>query len=328
MGSTTGRIIRFGIQTPQEGTTFLALAEPWKAAEQLGYDTVWLDDHFYGVVTPPHVDQLEPWVTLAAVARETGPVRFGALVGGNPYRQPALAAKMAASLDVISGGRLEFGLGAGWFEQEYDAYGYDFPPVRTRLEQLEEALQICIRMWTEEQASFEGKHYRVKEAWNRPVPIQKPYPPIVIGGGGEKVLLRIVARYAQSWNMGASPGDFRHKIEVLDAHCAAVGRDPEEIERSWFGPILIDEDPERLERRLRKRAEGAGGAGAALDRTMIAGTPEQVIARIEEFLDIGVTHFIAMFGRVDDLRSTELFARTVLPHFHRQMVDDLEEEDG
>ena len=315
MSSSGKRAIRFGIQTPQEGTTFAALAAHWQEAERLGYDTVWLDDHFHGVVTPPGADQLEPWVTMAALARETSSIRFGTLVFCNSYRQPSLTAKMAASLDVISNGRLEVGLGAGWYQREYEAYGYEFPPMRTRLAQLEEGLEICRRMWTEEQPRFDGRHYRIDAPWNHPAPVQKPHPPILIGGGGEKVLLRLVARYARVWNMGGSPADFKHKIEVLDRHCAALGRDPREIERSWFGPILIEADAERLEERLRKRAARAGGVGAAIDDKMIAGTPEQVVRRIEEYVALGVTHFIAMFGRVEDLRATRLFAERVIPAF-------------
>jgi len=311
---TTERRVRFGIQTPQEGASYAALAEHWREAERLGYDTVWLDDHFYGVVTPAHADQLESWVTLAALARETSRIRFGTLVGCNSYRNPALVAKMAASLDVISGGRLEFGLGAGWFQKEYEDYGYAFPPIKQRLAEFAEGLEICVRMWHDDRATFDGQHYRIDGAWNRPQPVQKPHPPIVIGGSGEKVLLKLVARYAQVWNMGGSPAEFVHKMKILDQHCADVGRDPREIERSWFGPLLIDDDPERLDRRLKKRA-AAGGVGAALDERMIAGTPEQVIARIREFTAIGVTHFIAMFGRVDDLRATRMFAEKVIPAF-------------
>jgi alkanesulfonate monooxygenase SsuD/methylene tetrahydromethanopterin reductase-like flavin-dependent oxidoreductase (luciferase family) len=251
---------------------------------------------------------------MAALARETSSIRFGTLVFCNSYRQPSLTAKMAASLDAISSGRLEMGLGCGWYQTEYEAYGYEFPPIRRRLEQLEEGLEICVRMWREEQPTFAGRHYRIAAPWNHPGPIQKPHPPILIGGGGEKVLLRLVARYAQVWNMGGSPDDFRKKIAILDRHCADVGRDPAEIERSWFGPLLIDDDPERLERRLRKRGQ-LSGVGAAIDDKMIAGTPEQVIARIREFVALGVTHFIAMFGRVDDLRATRLFAEEVIPAF-------------
>src|SRR5262249_5631816 len=156
-------------------------------------------------------------------------------------RQPSLLAKMASTLDHVSGGRLEFGIGAGWFEQEYLGYGYDFPAIRTRLEQLEEALQIFRLMWTEEKASFAGRHYRLREAWCNPKPMQKPYPPIMIGGGGEKVLLRLVAQYADRWNFGGSVAEFRTKLAILEQHCLAVGRDFAAIEKSWFGNIIIEE---------------------------------------------------------------------------------------
>lgn len=303
--------IRFGIQTPIEGASFAALARHWQTAERLGYDTVWLDDHFYGVVTPPSDDSLECWTLMAALARETSTLRFGTLVVCNNYRHPPLVAKMAASLDHISNGRLEFGLGAGWYENEYLGYGYEFPPVNTRLQQLDEALQICKLMWTEERASFTGRHYRVHKAWCNPKPLQKPYPPIMIGGGGEKVLLRIVAQHADRWNFGGSVADFKHKLAILDQHCRAVGRDPAAIERSWFGNILIEPNEERLQQRLAKRA--ARGAGELIQG--IAGTPEGVIAKIKEYVDLGVTHFIAMFGRVENLGATELFAREVIPTF-------------
>jgi F420-dependent oxidoreductase-like protein len=307
--------VRFSIQTPLEGASFEVLARHWQAAERLGYDSVWLDDHFYGVVTPAWDDALECWTLMAALARETSTLRFGTLVACNGYRPPALVAKMASSVDHLSNGRLEFGLGAGWYEQEFTAYGYDFPQIGTRLRQLDEALQICKLMWTEEKASFAGKHYRVQDAWCNPKPVQKPYPPIMIGGGGEKVLLRIVAQHADRWNFGGSVQDFRQKLPVLDAHCRAVGRDPASIERSWFGTLLIEASEERLQRRLAKRAERYGAAVEQLEQTMIAGTPERVIARIREYVALGVTHFIAMFGRVDRLEATELFAREVIPAF-------------
>ena len=309
-----GRKIRFGIQTPIEGATFEALARHWQVAEELGYDTAWLDDHFYGVLTPPSDASLECWTLMAALARETSRIRFGTLVVCNNYRHPPLVAKMAASLDHLSGGRLEFGLGAGWYEQEYTAYGYDFPPIATRLAQLNEALAIVKGMWTEERASFEGRHYRVRNAWCNPKPVQKPYPPIMIGGGGEKVLLRIVARHADRWNFGGSTDEFRAKIRVLDEHCRSLGRDPAAIERSWFGNLVIEPNQERLDQRLAKRA-ARGGAAAEMDARGITGTPEQVIARIREYVALGVTHFIAMFGRVDRTGATELFAKAVIPAF-------------
>jgi F420-dependent oxidoreductase-like protein len=302
---------RFGIQTPIEGASFTALARHWQAAERLGYDSIWLDDHFYGVAKPPWDDSLESWTLMAALARETSTLRFGTLVVCNSYRHPPLLAKMASSLDHISNGRLEFGLGAGWYEQEYLAYGYDFPSVGTRLAQLEEALQICKLMWTQEKATFSGRHYRVQEAWCNPKPLQKPHPPIMIGGGGEKVLLRIVARHADRWNFGGSVADFRRKVPILEEHCRALGRDPAAIEKTWFGNILIEATEERLQQRLAKRA--ARGGGVPLEG--IAGTPETVAAHIREYVDAGVTHFIAMFGRVEHLGATELFAREVIPAF-------------
>lgn len=303
------RPIRFGIQTPIEGTTFAALARHWQAAESLGYDTIWLDDHFYGVVAPPQADSPECWVLMSALARETSRIRFGTLVGCNNYRQPSLVAKMAATLDEVSEGRLEFGIGAGWFEQEYLGYGFEFPPIKQRLEQLEEALQIFRAMWTEERATFDGRHYQVREAWCNPKPVQKPYPPIMIGGGGEKVLLRLVAQYADRWNFGGSVDEFRQKLPILEAHCRAVGRDFGAIEKSWFGNIVIEEDEEKLERRLARR-----GAKADLIPGIV-GTPEKVVERLRQYVDIGVTHFIAMFGRVERLGATELFAEKVIPAF-------------
>jgi F420-dependent oxidoreductase-like protein len=310
--------VHFSIQTPLEGASFPDLVQHWQAAERLGYDSVWLDDHFYGVVTPPWDDSLECWTLMAALARETSTLRFGTLVACNGYRPPALVAKMAASVDHISGGRLEFGLGAGWYEQEFGAYGYEFPSVGTRLAQLDEALHLCRRMWTEEKASFSGRHYQVREAWCNPKPLKKPYPPIMIGGGGEKKLLRIVATHADRWNFGGSVEEFQQKLPLLAAHCRAVGRDFNRIEKSWFGNILIEPDESSLRARLAKRAARLGGAPEAADQLqgrMITGTPAMVIERIKAFIEVGVTHFIAMFGRVQRLDATELFAKEVIPAF-------------
>ncbi len=310
--------IRFSIQTPLEGATFAAMARHWQAAERLGYFSMWLDDHFYGVVTPAWDDSLECWTLMSALARETSTIRFGTLVACNGYRPPTLVAKMAASLDHISDGRCEFGLGAGWFEQEYIAYGYEFPAVGTRLAQLDEALTLCRQMWTEEKTTFPGKHYKVVDAWCNPKPIQKPYPPIMIGGSGEKKLLRIVATHADRWNFGGSADEFALKIPILEAHCAAVGRNPAVIEKSWFGNVIVEMSEERVKARLAKRGVTGGNmdeAVAQLQGRTIAGTPDQVAAQLRKFIGVGVTHFIAMFGRVDRLEATELFAKEVMPRF-------------
>ncbi len=305
--------VGFSIQTPIEGTTFAALARHWQRAEELGYDSAWLDDHFYGVATRPSDDSPECWTLMAALARETSRLRFGTLVVCNSYRHPPLLAKMAATLDEVSDGRLEFGLGAGWFEQEYVAYGYEFPSIAERLARLEEALHICRGMWTQEQTSFDGRYYRVREAWCNPKPVQRPYPPIMIGGGGERVLLKLVAEHADRWNFGGTVDDFRRKIPILERHCAAVGRDPAAIEKSWFGNIIIEPDQTSLDARLAKRR--ARGHGDAYGLNTLVGTPEQLIEHFRTYVAAGVTHFIGMFGRVERLGATELFAQTVIPAF-------------
>ena len=307
--------IRFSIQTPLEGATFDALARHWQAAERLGYDSVWLDDHFYGVVTPPWDDSLECWTLMAALARETSTLRFGTLVACNGYRPPALVAKMAASVDHISNGRLEFGLGAGLVRAGVRRLRLRLSADRHTPAPARRGAAHLPAMWTEEKATFAGTHYRVHDAWCNPKPVQKPYPPIMIGGGGEKVLLRIVATHADRWNFGGSVDDFRRKLPLLEAHCRAIGRDPATIEKSWFGNVIIEPDVERLRRRLAKRAARSGAATDQLEQQMIVGTPARVIARIKEYVAVGVTHFIAMFGRVDRLESTELFGREVIPAF-------------
>lgn len=307
--------VRFGIQTPQEGATFEALAAHWAEADALGFHSVWLDDHFYPVVRPQAEPQMEAWTLLAALARETRRIRIGLLVGCNSYRNPALVAKMAATVDVISGGRLIHGLGAGWFASEYEGYGYEMPAIGVRLQQLDEALRIQRLLWTEERPSFTGRHYRLHEAWCNPKPVQQPGPPILVGGGGEKVLLRLVARHADVWNNGGSIDDFTQKLAVLRRHCEACGRSYDAIEKSWFGNVIIDADPARATARLERTAAAWGMTTEQMAGRALAGTPEQVIERVRAYVAVGVTSFIGMYGRVEDLRGARLMAERVLPAF-------------
>ena len=309
------RPVRFGIQTPQEGATYDALATHWREADALGFDSVWLDDHLYSVVRPPGEPQMEAWTLLAALARETRRIEIGILVTCNSYRSPALVAKLAATVDVLSGGRLVHGMGAGWYESEYRGYGYDFPPVGVRLAQLDEALTLQKLLWREERASFSGRHYRLHEAWCSPKPVRRPHPPILIGGGGERVLLRLVARHADVWNGSGDVAEFGRKLDVLRAHCAAEGRSFDAIEKSWFGNVIIDADAARADARLARVAAAWGMSEAQMASRALAGTPERVVERVREYAALGVTHFIGMYGRVDDLRSTRLFAERVLPAF-------------
>lgn len=305
--------LHFGIQTPQEGCSFATLATHWREVDALGFDSVWLDDHFYSVVRPRQEAQLEAWTLLSALARETQRIRIGILVTCNSYRNPALLAKMAASVDAISDGRLIHGVGAGWFADEYSGYGYDFPSVGTRLAQLEEGLVVQKLLWNEAQPSFTGRHYRLQDAWCEPRPVQQPHPPILIGGAGEKVLLRIVARHAQMWNCPGTVEELGVKIGVLRAHCTAEGRDEATIEKTWFGNVIVDADPDRARTRLERTATAWGMRPEQMAARALAGTPAEVIERIRAYQAVGVTGFIGMCGRVDDLRTARLLAEQVLP---------------
>jgi F420-dependent oxidoreductase-like protein len=266
---------------------FDRVAEQARAAESAGFSLVTVMDHFYqirgvGPVTDP---MLESWSTLAALARETTKVRLGTLVTGVTYRNPAFLAKTATTLDVISGGRAIFGLGAAWNEQEHIGYGYEFPPVRERMDRLDEALTIVRAMFTEGQPSFTGRHYRIHEALNVPRPIQPGGPRILVGGGGEQRTLKIAAKHADMTHwfpLGLET--LRHKSEVLEGYCAEIGRDPTTIERTMATPVIV-----------------AGSETEASDLVNLlpperrphvrAGTPEQMAEELRPYLDAGFTGF-------------------------------------
>ena len=235
--------MRFGIQTGPQHVSWPEVLDIWQVADGLKFDTAWTFDHFFPIMSDPKGSQLEGWITLTALAQKTQHVRVGTLVTGITYRHPAVLAKMGATLDVITGGRLEMGVGAAWFQQEHEALGIPFPPVAERIHRLGETCEILTRMWTEEAATWKGRYYEINEAYCNPKPVQKPRPPILIGGGGEQLTLKMVARYADTWNAFGTPEIFKHKIEVLERHCEAVGRDPNTIEsRSACRPFCPPTD--------------------------------------------------------------------------------------
>src|SRR5262249_47900728 len=192
--------LRFGLRLPQDVTDVGELRAIAQAAEQLGYHSLWLYDHFYHFPTADNVTILEPWTLMSVLAGATSRIRLGTLVLCNGYRPPALLAKMAATLDVLSGGRLEFGYGAGWHQEEFAGYGYEFPSVAARIRQREEGLTVIKKLWTDARPTWAGKYSRLDNAFCEPNPRQRPHPPITIGGGGERMLLRAVARHADVWN--------------------------------------------------------------------------------------------------------------------------------
>jgi F420-dependent oxidoreductase-like protein len=231
---TSNKPLRFGFKTAPQNTTYDEMLRVWLEADEIPeLEHAWLFDHFmpiFGDYTGPC---LEGWTLLAAFAARTKRLRIGQMVTGNTYRHPAVLANMGATVDIISNGRLDFGIGAGWNEREHTSYGIPLYAPGERIRRFGEACEVIRLMWTEKAPDFNGKYYQIKEAYCEPKPIQKPYPPFVIGGSGEQLTLRIVAQYASIWNFaGGAIEDFKHKMEVLDGHCAKIGRDPQEIWRS------------------------------------------------------------------------------------------------
>lgn len=231
--------LRFGIKTAQQFTTYEDILRVWTEADGIpSIEHAWAFDHFIPLGPDPTGPQLEGWTLLGALAARTERVRLGLMVTGNIYRHPAVLANIATTVDIISRGRLDFGIGAGWNELECSMYGIELYSTGERIRRLGEACEVIKLLWTQTVANFDGKYYHLEDARCEPKPVQKPYPPFVIGGGGEQLTLRIVAQYASVWNFaGGDVETFRHKSEVLDGHCAAIGRDPRAIERSIQWPI-------------------------------------------------------------------------------------------
>jgi F420-dependent oxidoreductase-like protein len=237
--------LRFGIKTAQQHTNYADMLAVWQAADAVEvFEHAWLFDHFIPIFGDPDGPCLEGWTLLAALAAQTRRIRVGHMVNGNTYRHPAVLANMGATLDIISNGRLDMGIGAGWNELEHSSYAIELLPPGKRLSQFEEACEVIRLLWTQQYADFEGTYYQLKQARCEPKPVQQPYPPIVIGGSGERRTLRIVAKYADVWNFAGGPVDqFRHKLAVLEEHCRAVGRDPATIEKSIQLPVAYDDLP-------------------------------------------------------------------------------------
>ena len=237
--------MRFAVKIAPQHTTWQGMLEVFRAADDIEvFESGWTFDHFYPIFSDHTGPCLEGWVATTALAQATRRLRVGLMVTGNPYRHPAVLANMAATLDVVSDGRLELGIGAGWNQQECDAYGIELPPLKERFDRFDEALAVITGLLTNETTDFDGRHYQLVDARCEPKAVQRPHPPICIGGGGEKRTLRSVARFAQHWNLaGGTPDVFAHKLGVLREHCAAIGRDPTEITTSVQVRHSPDDDP-------------------------------------------------------------------------------------
>ena len=241
------RRLRFGIKVAQMGGTYAEMRAAWLEADRLGFDTAWAHDHMLNQNDQSR-DEDEGWTVLTALLVQSVRIRGGLMVTANTFRHPSVLAKIATTVDVVSGGRVEVGLGAGWFEDEHQQYGLPLPPLGERMRRLDEACHILRTLWTERRATFEGTYYQVRQAYHEPKPVQRPHPPLVIGSSGERVGLRIVARHAQEWNMSkGTPDEFRRRCGLIDGYCQEIGRDPRTIERSiQFGPDAMGSDPAAL----------------------------------------------------------------------------------
>jgi F420-dependent oxidoreductase-like protein len=308
--------LQFGLLLPQGWTMDLAqitdsveayetMTRVAQLAEEVGFASVWLVDHFHTVPQPRQEKTFECWTTTGALARDTKTIRIGQMVTCNSYRHPALLAKMASTVDVLSHGRLNFGIGAGWYEHEYRAYGYAYPDGPQRLRQLRETLQILQALWQEEEAHFEGTVYQVRGAINQPKGVQRPHIPLLIGGDGEQVTLKLVAQYADACNVGDDPASVQQKLGVLKQHCERVERDYERIHRtSTTFCLLADSDEQALAILPTERKARMGEQV----QTALIGSPETIRQRMAAYEEAGVQELVLRFIDGTNLEMLRRFA--------------------
>jgi F420-dependent oxidoreductase-like protein len=278
-----------------------------KLADDLGFDSLWVYDHFHNVPRPAHETMFECWTTLAALSQVTSRIKLGQMVGCAPYRNPALLAKITSNIDVMSGGRLVWGIGAGWYQHEFDGYGYEFLPAADRIRVLRETVEIVKALWSEPDVTYEGRHFRLKGAQCDPKPLQQPHPEVLIGGGGEQLTLRVVARHADAANFGGKPHEWQHKAEVLQAHCKDVGRDYDEIRKTISCEVFIRETEQEV---LAAGSLSRWGEPADSWRAgNLVGTPEQVAEKIQQYVALGCTGFYPWCSDYPDTETVRLFAQ-------------------
>jgi F420-dependent oxidoreductase-like protein len=326
-------IMRFGLFVPQGWRLDLAGIDPadhWntmlgvaRLAEDGPFESIWVYDHFHTVPVPTDEATHEAWALMAAFAASTSRVRLGQMCTCMTYRNPAYLAKFAATTDVISGGRVEMGIGAGWYEHEWRAYGYGFPSAGERLGRLDEGVQIMRRLWTEGKASLDGRYYQVDGAISRPLPLQDGGIPLWIAGGGEKKTLRIAAQYANYTNFAGDAAGFAHKSEVLAAHCKDLGTDFDAIVRTANYSVVIGETEQDVRDRLawirshyepHLPADKLEAAYQNLATGLLVGTPEQIAERLTGLRDLGLAYTITYFAEAAyDRSGIDLFVRDVVP---------------
>jgi len=316
-GESNLRKIEFGLRIPafpvdgSSGETFIKQIEHFVSEVKEYFSSAWVCDHFHPWTNavPVNTPNLEGFTAIAYFSGIFKNLKFGNIVLCNSYRNPALLAKMGATLQLLTRGRFILGIGAGWKMDEYIAYGYEFPPAKVRIRQLEEAVQIIRKMWTEEKATFKGKYYQIKDAVCSPRP--NPTPPIMIGGGGEKLTLRVVAKHADWWNLpNTSAETYRRKLQILERHCEKVGRKFEEIKKTLGNMVAIAETHEKAEKIATKNPL----VNQENIKNFIIGDPNEVAEKIREYAELGVELFILRFLDFPKTDGAKLFAEKVIPN--------------
>lgn len=310
--------MQFGLFTSLTDISWPQLQTLWQHAEATGWDTAFVTDHFMPNVADPVADTLECWTALAGLAMQTRRMRIGTLVVGNTYRHPAVVAKMATTVDILCGGRLIFGLGAAWQRNEHTAYGIPFYTVGERLNRLEEACQVILALWSQSKSTFQGKYYQLTDAPLNPKPLQQPHPEFLIGGGGEKRTLNIVARYADHWNVWGGPQTFQHKGRILEQHCATVGRDPAKLIRSANMPCLITDNAAEKERLIQGLMRRFGRTEEEARDGVLAGSVAEIQEKIGKLQQAGVHQLLLpTFLPPWNLDHLDRFITEVAPAFRK-----------
>ncbi|HUC36847.1 MAG TPA: LLM class F420-dependent oxidoreductase [Acidimicrobiales bacterium] len=317
------KLTRFGLQIPsftypdRQGGLFDQIVAIASTAETSGFDSLWVMDHFFQIPNVGGIEEpmFEAYTLLGGLAARTSRARLGTMVTGVTYRNPALLAKQVTAVDVLSGGRAVLGIGAAWFDREHQGLGFAFPPLAERFGRLEEALRICRAMFTEDAPSFEGRYYSIHEAVNKPGPVKAGGPPILVGGGGERRTLRLVAEHADACNVFGDAGTVKHKMEVLDRHCEAIGRDPATITKTRLGTLVIADTSERAERRLGELAWRRGQDPEFLRPTVTAGDPDSVLEQVGAFFEAGLDGLVFTMPDAHELDSVALAGATLTGAF-------------
>jgi F420-dependent oxidoreductase-like protein len=320
--------IRFGIHSGQQNSSYEDYQALWKMAEDLGYDWASVFDHFLPIQSDPEGPCFDGPTLLSAMAAQTSRIRCGIIVVGNTYRNPAVLANIATTIDHVSNGRLELGIGAAWYEMEHQEYGIPFPTAGRRIRMMGETAKILKSLWTEHRTTFEGRYYQVRDALCEPKPLQKPHIPLWIGGMGEQLTLRMVAESADGWNTFFMPEEaYLHKLDVLAAHCADVGRDPALIRKALVLQAVIGED----EKEIASRAERVGARFGVRDieslrQRALVGTPEQCVDQLRSYVKLGVGDFLVGARPPADVGALTLVAREVAPALRGSSLEASAEE--